>query len=738
MRHRSLLPFLFPLVALPAQAAPATGATGAKPAPAGLLQQVSERHRDVVFDAPGDGRLHAAARTYKMAFAADAATFVPYLGADAARNFPVAFALDGATVGGEPLALARPAPRRHGAEVVYDRGTCTEHYRLTAEHAEQLFCFTTLPARGELAVQIGVATELAPRTTGAGLEFTNERGAVTYSQAVAIDARGRRAPLATELRDGGIRITVPAAFVAAAELPLWIDPIVATRTIYANTYVLAGNDIAHDGSLGEYMVAWSREWSQADHDVFVQRFDATFAPVGSTIPIDLSADSWRRPRIAALEAHDRFLVVARCWNATATFFVAGRVVTQSAGPVLPIEGTQVPGGLGRTAINPDVGGDGNTATPVYWNVVFTVMGGASDDVYMRRVRFDGTLVDPAATPIANTPFDEYDVRISNSDGDAPALSQAWGIVWLRDHSELWGTSVQWNGTVLAAPRLLRTGISNHTTWDVSSPTDDRNGERHFLLVTQEHDAGTASMDVVGMLLDRTFQTAMTARSLSAVTLPLAQAIKAQTDPSVDCDGARFAVAFTHHWSATDTDVYVATVMPDATLSNFLGHDFAAAASTSDDEQQPMICATRSGGGAGVRYAAVWSHTVATGGHVEGGLYDGRLAGAQFAQRPTACGGLAIAYGGEPAPGSAFSVSLSGHTGIAGFLAGTPVNVPLGVCPGCTQGVVGDAWVATTMNVPVPANPALVGATIAFQAFDVTNAACLGFLRVSDTVDVTVR
>lgn len=30
------------------------------------------------------------------------------------------------------------------------------------------------------------------------------------------------------------------------------------------------------------------------------------------------------------------------------------------------------------------------------------------------------------------------------------------------------------------------------------------------------------------------------------------------------------------------------------------------------------------------------------------------------------------------------------------------------------------------------------ATIAFQAFDVTSAACLGLPRVSDRVDVTVR
>ena len=85
-----------------------------------------------------------------------------------------------------------------------------------------------------------------------------------------------------------------------------------------------------------------------------------------------------------------------------------------------------------------------------------------------------------------------------------------------------------------------------------------------------------------------------------------------------------------------------------------------------------------------------------------------------------------------------SVTLTNATGLSGILAGLPSASPILGCPGCTLGTTGFAVLGPSVLLTVPCNLTLVGATLSFQGFDTANAVCLGLVRLSNTIDATVR
>jgi hypothetical protein len=143
-------------------------------------------------------------------------TFIPDLGPDAPRNFPVHFALESVTVGGGTDRVRREAaPIRAGDRITYERGTLREIYDLRIGEMEQSFVLDELETRGEIAVRVRVASELARGISDSGLSFSNEHGRVGVSRAIAIDAVGTRTPLETKLAGDALEIRVPADVVAA-------------------------------------------------------------------------------------------------------------------------------------------------------------------------------------------------------------------------------------------------------------------------------------------------------------------------------------------------------------------------------------------------------------------------------------------------------------------------------------------------------------------------------------------
>ena len=72
-------------------------------------------------------------------FSEDGATFIPFLGADAAQNYPLRLEPECVRRGETPLELRAALPRRTEQKVRFDRGSLTEVYEATSEHLEQMF-----------------------------------------------------------------------------------------------------------------------------------------------------------------------------------------------------------------------------------------------------------------------------------------------------------------------------------------------------------------------------------------------------------------------------------------------------------------------------------------------------------------------------------------------------------------------------------------------------------------------
>src|SRR6185503_7504666 len=146
-----------------------------------------------------------------------------------------------------------------------DRGAFVERYDLALDSLEQTFTFASLPRRGELVLRIPVASELPAFETAAGLEFRGERGSVSYSRAVAIDAHGARSTASTRVEDGAIVIRVDESFLANAALPLVIDPVVSNLWFDSTTEDHRNPDVAWDPLEGVWLAVYQETFSATDN-----------------------------------------------------------------------------------------------------------------------------------------------------------------------------------------------------------------------------------------------------------------------------------------------------------------------------------------------------------------------------------------------------------------------------------------------------------------------------------------
>jgi len=204
-------------------------------APIGGLRGID--HSRTYFDAPGDGSLWVRGANYKTSFDQAGATYFPLFGSRQEKHYPHALSPDRVTIGGVPVAFERaPAAAHSGERVELDRGPFVEAYDFQPGSIEQTFVFPSLPGAGELVVHIPLASELSASECVEGFEFQGALGKVTYGRATAIDAAGRRFAAPTSLGSDGITIRVGAEFLAAAEMPLVIDPVVSTFGIDTTSF----------------------------------------------------------------------------------------------------------------------------------------------------------------------------------------------------------------------------------------------------------------------------------------------------------------------------------------------------------------------------------------------------------------------------------------------------------------------------------------------------------------------
>jgi hypothetical protein len=701
---------------------------------AGFAAPVSWSLDQVFAEQAADGTIWAANGLWKASFSAGHTTFTPFLGSQEPSR-PVGFRLASASVNGRELVLGGEVTTLRTQRVEIEHGTVLEAYDLREQGIEQSFVLRELPARGELHLDLALDTGLEVAADGEGFVFRCAAGAVRYGTAMAIDARGRQLTLLTQRTTAGLQLVVPAEFVAHAAMPLIIDPMISTVTALApSTAQLKSTDIAFDASLGQYYVTYERSFSATDHDVYVAVLGADMQ-FQTLVTIDYTSQFWSKPRIATLEAHDMACVVAeQSVGGVAPIGIGIRSFTGGLSPVLQPVVLRTPASL--SMFDPDVGGDANPVGPTRFLISYeaTSIAVNGTDLHHECLLADGTFAN-AGTYALGVGFNRRP-HISKTCGKVGGGTEGWVIVFRRETYQqttgrLCAVFVDRSGTLLFTGGGSFTYLTAATPnlgsdWDVSSPLDHENG-RLTMCVEARQDPNTGRATMYGMVFDHN----------AVVAVPAMTVVSGAADyrqPAVDSDGARFALAHTTIYSATDVDVRVRTLRRVG--ASILTDDQVSVTTSLDAESQVAICAVP---GVPNRYGMSWVHQNGGSWAVECQGYLGIAAGG-FVSRATGCGNLLTSAIGTPALGETVTFSVGNPGGLCGFVAGFPASLPIGVCPGCTQGVAGTALLGTTLSITIPLSPGFVGLSLAVQSFHVSpqNGPCLGQLEIGNTYDFTVR
>lgn len=686
-----------------------------------------------------DGRTWVSGDTYKASFGRDGFTYVPFLGSDAPRNYPVRFVLDGVQVGGKQVAFASDVtPVIQGHRVVFDRGVIQEIYDLAADGVEQTFVVTD-SATGDVTVAMRVDGELREDAARDGLQFVNERGGVDYGAAFVVDGTDKRA-IGSTFADGKIRLHVAAAQRPAGAVV--IDPIISTNYVASVAQDFDHSDIAYDATNLRYMLVWQRNFSLTDIDVWSEMRDVNGALVpNSAQTIDNTGAYWHQPRVANLNAYDRFLVVAEVYVAAnpvgQRFSIWGRTVDAGApftrGNQFLVSGTEA-----GDKLSPDVGGDPSMLTPSYWTVAYTREFSATDhDIHARQIEGTG-VARPSTLFIDNTAGTlAHDVEISQANGNVSFSRQRWMFVYVRTVSggnrDIWGASITWDGQTSQSPTAIDNSAADTISPSVSSAMEHE-GTISFGVVYR---LSAGAQNLIGSVVDEHMAPRVPATNLTSLL---------GTDnaslPRIETDGCRFVVAF-----ARGAPAYVATI---AAIGNaFVAQEAPVLVDASHDAWAINLTARANGGRVNTtsepvptHYGLIYVDKNTAIDRVVMSTYAGHGPGG-FTLRNIGCQGLGLTVAGQPWLGGNATITLN-NTGadLVGMLLGVP-SPGLPLCPGCQLGIDLAGPVVNLPNVgslplSIPCLTNLAGSTVTVQGYSAGSGTCLGVLRLSPALDIAIQ
>ena len=552
--------WLTPWLALPAfgavQQAPQRHAlveTVSQPAPSQAVLDRVHHHANQdrwqrVYTQETDQAFWVRGKTYKASFDAGGATYYPLLGPDKPRLYGFGLGSPSLSVGGEAVALeAAVVPLGTDSEVRYDRGPMTEWYRLGTESIEQGFTLhAPLPA-GPLTVAIPVRSELQPESFQGGFLFQNAFGGVHYGAATVLDAAGRSASVPTHWRQGQLQIEVPESFLAEAQWPVTIDPVIATIAVDAWSDDLTKPDIAYDVTHNRVLITYEESAAGADHDIYWTLVNLSDLTISFNGYWDNTTQDWYRPRVANNNFSDSFLVVAeRDFGSLKD--VGYRIIHANTGIQGNLQGVSSAEFVSNEM--PDVGGEVTLSDPSYWLVTWIEDNFAGQ----RRVRatrinqagaclFDYRLIYGGAAP-ANEPAVSHS---ADTDG-AFNLVYTVGSVGSRT---IRGATMDWTGTVFYPDHLVA-----NLAGDLANPkvTGNLLSQASQFLVVFEEIQGPGIVDIVGTVcqggatLFAQNLTDQAGLNLSAV----------RRNPNVDHDGERFGVVWSEDVGGGNFDVLAST------------------------------------------------------------------------------------------------------------------------------------------------------------------------------------
>lgn len=683
----------------------------------------------VLHDAPGDGRLYAATSRYKASFGADGCDYVPFFGSHAERNFPLHMQLRRVVVAGAPLALATPKVRRHGDRITLDHGPVQVHYDLTLEHAEQTFVVDT-DLRGDVVLELAVASELREDAHTPGLQFTHELGRVDYGSAWLVDGE-RRVAIDSRWAGDAIVLHVPAA--VRGNGPVVVDPILATYA-YSSLSPLAAMqpDLAYDQATDRWLIVWEVAWSASDHDVLAEARNGDGSPISlGLVSIDQTSLWHAVPRVANARVVQRFLVAMERVDPNAfqgRSMVYARAV--DAGSLTTYPFRQVSNdAFGGDNYAPDVGGSpsllfGNGAFCVAWT---RHRGVGGSDVFARTLDTNGALYGSQTTIVASAPNAVYrDVQVSQSNGGDAVPTPQWLLAYSFRYApndwDVYGCTVAHDGAILQAHTAIDTSYENDVNPSVSSPLTTIPSSPSWLVTCERQGNFGAIAHLVGPGLGNLMPPVDLTASLGLQPYWV----------RCESDGSRFAVI------SGGVGIGIATIAPLG--GTFVLHE--PAQYLSGVPSFPRLASRQASGGAAAGYGVVHLDVQATPTNVRISTYDGHSPLASLQQRTNGCGTLTSTATGQPVLGGELTFAVAGGgAAIEGFLFGVP-GPDLPLCPGCTLGLDPSAPVTPLfapggLVVAIPSDASLVGASCAVQTFVLQATGCFGLLQLGPTWDFTI-
>lgn len=601
----------------------------------------------VLFDTGEESSVWVGGSNYKARFDSTGATFTPFLGVDVPRSFPVRFALGEVWSGNVELDLDRGCrPELNHERVCFDRAGVRELYDVDFASLRQSFELDALPtladqhSAGGLVLVVEFESELQARREAEGVSFLGPFGGVHYGEATVYDAKGLESDAPIQLCERGIEIAVSADFLAQAEFPILVDPLITTLAIDATAFEDSLPDVAYDASLDVHVVVWQRRFSQSDHDVHGQVLDGAGKLVRE-FAIDLTDSDRVEPKVAGIEALDRFLVTYRGENSG----ISGRLLDLSGVFSLGAPVFYVP-----NALNHDLGGDSGEVAPYSFCIV---VGAAT----INCRNFDWRLVDADGTPggwyyTGDCDTEAVNPKIANNAESAPGLGRRWAVAWGNTFS-FGHPNVAFAMIDPASPSNLQgyVGVygggfnATNATMGVSSRLEDANGDgAHLVVWTSTPDAGgnaTVRGSVVrsGGLVTGEHELGPDSSS----SYPYA---------AVDSDGSSFVVAMSEESSGGSSNTMVVGTF-DLVESDLNRTEVVGLTTPDDATRRPALTSTRnSGAGAPQRFLAVWDEVDASNEDIAGAIYDSAGPGTPF------CTGAQNSAGTSASIGALGSKSLT--------------------------------------------------------------------------------
>ncbi len=353
----------------------------------------------------------------------------------------------------------------------------SERFSARPGAVEQSWLFDRLVNRGELIIDVAISGMQYKGQSAGVHRFADESGQIgaTYGVALARDARGVELQVSPERIDGGLRIRIPAGYIAKAIPPLLVDPVIGAHFSMDTALATRSADhqntvrVATDGDT--YLLVWQDNRQLSGYSLTSQYYDIYGARVSSDgtlldptgIEIATGPNRHEHPDVAFGDG--TFLVVWEEYGSIpgrTGWDVRGARVNPTDGAVQEPDGIALHPTAGHQQ-RPRVAFNGNRFL-VTWYGSWT--GSTGNDIAGARVTSAGVVEDSPPIIISSAADTQAYPRLSAND-------DTWLVVWsdrrnASNNYNLYAARVLDDGTVPVADQA---GVAIASTAKPPGPTN---------------------------------------------------------------------------------------------------------------------------------------------------------------------------------------------------------------------------------------------------------------------------